>query len=136
MPRVKKSTLVCIQYHTKTLIMTRFSKRLPRFTKKSPRQPARARVTGRTTPQCSLFGDSLQPFTDKGSLAYKHKNDGVNNNISLCVTRVDMTHFVTVRANTCARVTRVQHFVILCWDCYSVYYTACYATLKVMNASR
>jgi len=45
MPRVKKSIIVCIQGRIKTLTMTWFSKMLPRFTKKSPRDSPRARVS-------------------------------------------------------------------------------------------
>jgi len=76
--------------------MTRFSKMLPRFTKKSPQGSPRARVAGRSTPQFLRFGDLLQPFTGKESLAYKHKNNVINNNVSLRITTVDMTHFATV----------------------------------------
>jgi len=79
--------------------MTRFSKMLPRFTKKkSPGQPARARVTGRVTPQFSQFGDSLQLVTHNESLAYKHKSNVINNTTLLRVTTVDMTHFATACA--------------------------------------
>jgi len=45
MPRVKSSTIVCVQVRVKTLTMTRFWKMLPRFTKKSPRDSPRARVS-------------------------------------------------------------------------------------------
>ena len=114
---------------------TAFEKVTPVYKKKSPGQPACACVVGRSTPQFSRFGDSLQPFTDNESLAYKHKTNDINNNILLRVTTVDMTHFATVRA-TRARVTRAQHFVTVCWDCYSVCYTAVSVALKIMNASR
>jgi len=83
--------------------MTQFSKMLPRFTKKSPRDSPRARVAGRATPQFSRFGDSSQLVTHNESLAYKHKSNVINNNILLRVTTVDMTHFVTV-CTTRARV--------------------------------
>jgi len=88
-----------MQGRVKPLTMTRFSKMLPRFTKKkSPGQPARARVTGRSTPQFSLLAYSLQLFTGNESLAYKHKNNVTNNNVTLRVTAVDMTHFAAVCA--------------------------------------
>jgi len=45
MPRVGKSVIVYIQGRIKSLTMTRFSKMLPRFTKKSPRDSPRARVS-------------------------------------------------------------------------------------------
>jgi len=82
---------------------TVFENVTPVYKKKSPGQPARARVTGRTTPQFSLFGDSLQSFTNNEALAYKYKNNAINNNVSLRVTAVDMTHFAAV----CTTRTRV-----------------------------
>jgi len=45
MPRVKSDTIVCIQGRVTLLTMTQFSKRLPRFTKKSPRDSLRAHVS-------------------------------------------------------------------------------------------
>jgi len=45
MPRVKKRIVGCIQGRVKPLIMTWFSKMLPRFTKKSPRDSPRTRVS-------------------------------------------------------------------------------------------
>jgi len=59
----------------------------------------------------------------------------MNNNMSLRVTVVDMTHFATVCA-TRARVTRVQHFVIGCYGCYTMCYAIRYTVLKIGNASR
>jgi len=70
----------------------------PVYKKKSPGQPACARVTGRSTPQFLRFGNSVQPFTGNESLAYKHKNNIINNNVSLRITTVDITHFATVCA--------------------------------------
>jgi len=75
----------------------------PVYKKKSPGQPARTRVAGRATLQFSLFGDSLHLVTRNESLAYKHKNNVINNNVPFRITAVDMTHFVTVCAPcTCA----------------------------------
>ena len=82
--------------------MTCFSKMLPWFTKKSPGQSSGAYVADRTTLQFSRFENSLQPFACKESLACKHKNNSMNNNVSLRVTTVDMTYFVAV----CATRTR------------------------------
>jgi len=93
--------------------MTRFRKCYPGLQKKFPGQPACTCVTGRATPQFSLFGDSVQQFTYNESLAYKHKNHVMNNNTSLRVMTVDMTHFAAV-CTTRARVTRVQDFVTTC----------------------
>jgi len=45
MPRVKKYITVCVQGRIETLTMSRFSKMLPRFTKKSPRDSPRARAS-------------------------------------------------------------------------------------------
>jgi len=59
----------------------------------------------------------------------------MNNNIALRVTVVDVPHFATVRT-TRARVTRVQHFVIGCYGCYSMCYAIRYTVLKIVNASR
>jgi hypothetical protein len=50
MPRVEQSTAVCTQCHVQSLTLVRFSKILPRFTKKSPGQSARVRVVDRATP--------------------------------------------------------------------------------------
>ena len=45
MPRVKSSAIVCVQVRIKALTMPRFWKMLPWFTKKSPRDSPRARVS-------------------------------------------------------------------------------------------
>ena len=45
MPRVKSNTIVCVQVRIESLTTTRFWKMLPRFTKKSPRDSPRARVS-------------------------------------------------------------------------------------------
>jgi len=72
------------------------------YKKKSPGQPARARVAGRSTPQFSRLGDSLPQYIHNESLAYKHKSNVTKNNTSLRVMTVDMTHFAAVCA-PCAR---------------------------------
>jgi len=59
----------------------------------------------------------------------------MNNNISLCVTAVIMTHFAAVYAPR-AHGTRVQDFYNECCDGYSVCCTGDYVALKVMNTSR
>jgi len=45
MPRVKSSVIGCVQVRIESLTMIRFWKMLPRFTKKSPRDSPRARVS-------------------------------------------------------------------------------------------
>jgi len=80
----------------KLFSMIRFSKMLHWLTKKSPGQPARARVADRATLQFSRLEDSLQPFTGNKSLTCKHKNNVINSNISLRGTTVVMPHFATV----------------------------------------
>jgi len=87
-----------MQGRIKSRIMTRFFENVTPVYKKSPRDSPRARVTDRAILQFSQFEASLQPFTGNESLAYKHKSNVTNNNISLCVTIVDMTHFATVHA--------------------------------------
>jgi len=44
MPRAKKRIVMFIQGHVTSLTMVRFSKMLPRFTKKSQGQPVRTRL--------------------------------------------------------------------------------------------
>jgi len=69
---------------------------LPWFTKKSPGQHAHTRVADRETLQFSRLEESLQPLTVNVSLAYKHKNSSMNNNVSLRGAPVDTTHFAAV----------------------------------------
>jgi len=98
MPRGKSSTIVRIQGRIKICPIPVFEKVTPGYKKKSPGQSVRVCVTDRVTPQFSWLEDSLHPFTYNESLAYKHKNNVMNNNTSLRVTSVDMTHFAAVRA--------------------------------------
>jgi hypothetical protein len=95
---LKKCNSVYIRSYKVTYHDTVFENVTPVYKKKSPGQPARARVAGRSTPQFLRFGDSLQPFTGNESLAYKHKNNVINNNVLLCITTVGMIHFTTVCA--------------------------------------
>ena len=113
---------------------TVFEKVTPVY-KKSPRDSPRARGTGWVTPQFSRLGGSLRSFTCNAVLAYKHKNNVINTNVSLRVTTVDMTHFATGCIPR-ARGTRVQNFVNTRCVCYSTRYAVGYPTLKIVNASR
>jgi hypothetical protein len=82
---------------------TVFENITPVYKKKSPGQPACARVTIRITLQFSRFADLLQTVTYNESLAYKHKNNVINSDVPLRVTTAGMTHFAAVRA-PCTRV--------------------------------
>jgi len=126
---------MCVDGCIKAVTLTRFSKMLTWFPKKSPGQSVCTRVVGRATPQFSRLEDSVQQFTCNESLAYKHKNNVINNNVLLRVTTADMTYFAVVHA-PCACVTRVQDVVTKCCDGYSACYIGDYITLKVRNASR
>jgi len=78
-----------------------FRKWYPGLQKKSPGQPPRA-CHRLVNPAIFTVGGSLQPCTDNESLTYKHKNNGMNNNVSLRITTVDMAHFAAV-CTPCAR---------------------------------
>jgi len=132
---VKRYSCVCTGLRKAAYHDTVFENVTTVYKKKSPGQPARARVAGRATLQFSRLEGSLQALTVSEPLACKHKNNSANNNVSLRVTTVDVTHFTTVCA-TRARVTRVQDFVIGCSGCYSMCYIVRYTDLKVMNTSR
>jgi len=83
---------------------------LTRFTKKVP-GTARARVTGRLTPQFSRLEDSSQLFTSDESLVHKYKNNVIKQQCTVARYTCQHDTFCNSACNTRARVTRVQDFL-------------------------